>query len=52
MTALAHRPWAPETCETLVQHLAAATAARDPAANLAEMTVWSPGMRKSTTPSA
>ena len=27
----------PETCETLVQHLAAATAARDPAANLAEI---------------
>ncbi len=37
MAALAHRPWVPEDCEALAQRLAAATAGRDPAGNLAEL---------------
>ncbi len=37
MASLAHRPWVPDDCEALVQSLAAGTAARDPAANRAEL---------------
>ena len=37
MTSLARRPWVPQVSEARVRSLAEATAARDPAANLAEL---------------